>query len=129
MMFAGRRVIVVSHRNGCRSRRGTPPGWRQTLGTGIDAAVFTAIGPWRNIWISVVVRDSGGVNFGWSVFVNNVTVLHIIVLTRLRYVFAKVVVMVLQRIDVWLIYNYNDNLIQWETFVKRSTVLKYCIKK
>jgi len=91
-MFAGRRVVVVGHRNGCRSRRGTPPGRRQTLGTGIDAAVSAAIGTGR---ISVVKRNSGGVNVSRSVVVNNVTVLHVILLTRVQYVFAKVVVMVL----------------------------------
>jgi len=95
-MFAGRKIIVVGHRNGCRSRRGTPPGRRQTtLSTGIVATVFAAVGRGRRVRISIVERDSGGVNVGRRVFVYDVTVLYVIALTRIQYVFTKVVVMVL----------------------------------
>jgi len=95
-MFAGRRIIVVGHRNGRRCRRGTPPGRRQTFRTtGIGATVFAAVGRGRHVRISVVECNCGGVNVGRRVFVYNVTVLYVIVLTRFQYVFTKVVVMVL----------------------------------
>lgn len=124
-MFAGRRVVVVGHSDGRRSRRGTPPRRRQTLGTGIGAAVFPAIRPRRHVRISVVESYGGGVNIGRRVVVYDMAVLYVIVLTRLRYGFAEVVVMVLCRL-ARLTDNYNDKLILGETVNKG---IKSCVEK
>lgn len=95
LVFAGRRVIVVGRRYGSRSRRGTPPGRWQTLGTSIGTAVFATTRPGQCVRISVVERDGGGVNISRRIVVYDVTVLYVVVLTRVQYVFTKVVVMVL----------------------------------